>query len=147
MIQHLILPETLRKRLDHHAENTYPNECCGILLGTKKDGRIIEAVPTDNSMRRTHARRAFAVPLLSVLMIRRYLKPYRHLRLLGFYHTHPDAPAVPSGDDITLAWPRHVYLIASVRRGAVRPWHAWALDDNPPAEIPLTIIQPVLVTE
>jgi len=144
MIQHLILPENLRKRMDRHAENTYPQECCGIILGAK-DGRIVEVVPTDNSIRRSHARRAFAVPLLSVLMIRRYIKPYRGLRLLGFYHSHPDAPAVPSGDDMELAWPRHVYLIASVRRGSVRPWHAWALDDNPPVEIPMTIVQYVAV--
>jgi proteasome lid subunit RPN8/RPN11 len=140
MIQQLILPESLRRRMDAHARAAYPNECCGLLMGTKL-GVIVEAVPTANTIRKTHARRAFAVPLYSVLAVRHLIKGLRGLRLLGFYHSHPNTPAVPSPDDKTLAWPRHIYLIARVNRGAdVRPWRAWAMDDETPAEIPVAVI-------
>lgn len=138
MIKQLVLPLAVKRRMDAHAAASYPNECCGILMGTK-GGIIAEAVPTPNVIRQSHRRAAFAVPLFSVLMIRQLVKHIRGLRMLGFYHSHPNAPAVPSADDIVLAWPRHVYLIVRVDRGQVRRWRAWAMDDDTPAEIPLEI--------
>lgn len=70
------------------------------------------------------------------------------LHVIGFYHTHPNAPAVPSGDDCRYAWPGHLYLIARVNRtmpaGAlirdVRPWRAWTdVETHHPTELPITI--------
>jgi proteasome lid subunit RPN8/RPN11 len=130
--------------MDNHAIAAYPRECCGLLLGTKQ-GTIIEAVPTENTIRKSHAHHAFAIPLITVLIIRRMVRKLvkhdprlKNLRMLGFYHSHPNARPIPSKDDIALAWPRHVYLIARTQRGTVCPWHAWVLDDETPAELPMT---------
>ena len=136
----LVLPESLHLKMDAEAARAYPNECCGILVGTR-EGRIIEAVHTPNAIKLTHARRAFAVPLFTVLLFRRVLKGRKGLRILGFYHSHPNRPAVPSEDDLTYAWPGYVYLIVRVQRHAnVRRWRAWALDDKTPKELPLTTV-------
>ena len=37
------------------------------------------------------------------------------VELLGFYHSHPDHPAVPSQFDLDHAWPNLSYVIVSVR--------------------------------
>ena len=39
--------------------------------------------------------------------------------LLGFYHSHPDHPAVPSAFDLEHAWPNLQYMIVSVRAGTL----------------------------
>jgi proteasome lid subunit RPN8/RPN11 len=36
---------------------------------------------------------------------------------VGFYHSHPDHPAVPSAFDLEHAWPVYSYVIVSVRNG------------------------------
>ena len=52
------------------------------------------------------------------------------LTLLGFYHSHPDAPAQPSGEDLRQAWPRVDYLIVSVVCGTPQEITCWRLRDD-----------------
>ena len=61
------------------------------------------------------------------------------LALLGFYHTHPDHPAVPSQYDVDHAFPTFVYPILSVRGGVPADLRAWRLREDRTAfdEIPL----------
>jgi proteasome lid subunit RPN8/RPN11 len=49
------------------------------------------------------------------------------MNVIGFYHSHPDWPAIPSQTDITWAWEGSYYLIVSVHEG--RPFNTgvWAL--------------------
>ena len=37
--------------------------------------------------------------------------------LLGFYHSHPDHPPIPSDTDNACAWPFFSYLITAVEKG------------------------------
>ena len=37
--------------------------------------------------------------------------------LLGFYHSHPDHPAIPSKTDLKFAWPFFSYPIVSIKQG------------------------------
>src|SRR5690606_34366231 len=54
----------------------------------------------------------------------------RGLSLLGYFHSHPDSPAIPSEYDRVYAWPFFAYLIVSVVEGqAVEP-HAWQLEED-----------------
>jgi proteasome lid subunit RPN8/RPN11 len=39
------------------------------------------------------------------------------LDVVGFYHSHPDHPAVPSAFDLEHAWPVYSYVIVSVLSG------------------------------
>ena len=52
------------------------------------------------------------------------------LALLGFYHSHPDHPAVPSQYDLDHAWPTFVYPIVSVMAGEAVALRAWMLRDD-----------------
>ena len=38
----------------------------------------------------------------------------KKLEVVGFYHSHPESPAVPSQYDLEHAWPTYSYIIVSV---------------------------------
>jgi len=50
--------------------------------------------------------------------------------LLGFYHSHPDAPARPSRYDLEHAWPVFAYVIVGVERGEPAQMTSWRLRDD-----------------
>jgi proteasome lid subunit RPN8/RPN11 len=50
--------------------------------------------------------------------------------VLGFYHSHPDAPARPSQYDLEHAWPVYSYVIVSVRAGRYEKMASWVLRDD-----------------
>ena len=106
-----------------HAQHTYPDECCGALIG--HGDRTVEAFPLSNAQSENRKRRFLIGP-----------DAYRRAEaradelgasLLGFYHSHPDHPAVPSSFDLEHAWPNLIYAIVSVREGIARELRAWRL--------------------
>jgi len=50
--------------------------------------------------------------------------------VMGFYHSHPDAPAVPSEFDREHAWPGYCYVIVSVRQGVPLEMRNWLLRED-----------------
>jgi proteasome lid subunit RPN8/RPN11 len=49
----------------------------------------------------------------------------RGLKLLGFWHSHPDHPARPSPTDRAYAWPGLLTLVIAVDRGEPGEMTAW----------------------
>jgi proteasome lid subunit RPN8/RPN11 len=47
--------------------------------------------------------------------------------LLGFYHSHPNHPAIPSAFDLDHAWPNLSYVIVSIRDGLADELRSWRL--------------------
>lgn len=81
-----------------HAARAYPDECCGALLGRGADGDdIVRAVPLENESAEPHSRRFFVSPDVVRFVERR--AESEEMFVVGFYHSHPDAPAVPSQFD------------------------------------------------
>ena len=116
-----------RAMIEHHAAETYPHECCGALYGDTTDSgfRVDEAVPFPNTTSEGPRRRFLIQPS-------DYRAAEAHARttkraLIGFYHSHPDHPAVPSSFDLEHAWPNLIYAIVSVREGDPRELRAWRL--------------------
>lgn len=110
---------------DHGCE-TYPNECCGALIGT--DGRVEEAYPLPNTTEEGPRRRFLVRPADYRAAEARATE--RGADLLGFYHSHPDHPAQPSQYDLDHAWPSFSYLIISVRNGKPEDMRSWRLRDD-----------------
>ncbi len=111
----------LELSLRAHAEAAYPEECVGALLAD--GGRLVAAVPLENCA--TDRRRAFAVHPRDYLAAERSAAA-RGLTLTGLYHSHPDAPAVPSTSDRETAAPGLFTVIVPVvagRAGAPRTFH------------------------
>ena len=95
-----------------HAREAGPAECCGLLLGTASS--IAEAARTKNIADDPGSR--FVVDPKDHIDGRRSARK-RGLEVVGFYHSHPRSPAVPSATDCAeAAYPGHVYLIVSLWR-------------------------------
>jgi proteasome lid subunit RPN8/RPN11 len=104
--------------LRRHGEETYPHECCGVLLGKDEDGRrfVITIVRCGNTRTDSPHNRYNIAPkeLIRIQLDARE----EGLEILGFYHSHPDHPAQWSKTDLAEAhWFGCSYVITSVVHG------------------------------
>jgi proteasome lid subunit RPN8/RPN11 len=93
-----------------HAREAAPAECCGLLLGGPAG--VVEAVRTANIAAEPMSR--FVIDPQDHIDGRRNARR-RGLDVVGFYHSHPGSPAIPSETDRAEAsYPDHLYLIVSL---------------------------------
>ncbi|MER3426710.1 MAG: hypothetical protein C4334_01220 [Pyrinomonas sp.] len=115
-----------------HAERDYPHECCGLLLGKfEADGvkRVVETMPISNAREEEARRRRFLIRPEELLAGERRARQ-QGLEIVGFYHSHPDHPAVPSSYDLEHALPVYSYIIVAVERSATHELRSWQLRDD-----------------
>src|SRR6476660_9779925 len=108
------LSETIIKEIETQAERDYPNECGGMLIGRFSENgvkEVFETFPLDNAREDSRHNRILILPK-DVLKAERYAREKR-LDVVGYYHSHPNAPAVPSQYDLDHALPVWSYVIAS----------------------------------
>jgi proteasome lid subunit RPN8/RPN11 len=125
-----IRAEALRT-IQSHASLAFPEECCGALLGHGVQGcdsTVLLVVPLTNGSPETRDRR-FLIPPDAVRRVERSAAE-RAMDLLGFYHSHPNAPAIPSTHDRECAWPAYTYLIVPVQRDRAGTPRAWVLAED-----------------
>ena len=122
----LTLGPGVRAAIEQHGREAYPHECCGALLGADNRVQAVHALP---NLTTEGPRRRFRIDDRDYLLAEREATA-AGLTLLGFYHSHPDHPAVPSQYDLDHAWPTFVYPIVSVRAGEPDALRAWALRDD-----------------
>jgi cysteine synthase B len=120
----LEVPESVLIEIGRHGERVYADECCGALIGPRP-GVVAEAFALSNTTDGERRRRFLVGP-------REYQDAEARAaatgqELLGFYHSHPDHPAVPSAFDLEHAWPNLSYLIVSVRSGRAAEARSWRL--------------------
>lgn len=127
----VVLGPEIKAQIARHGVESYPDECCGILLGREIDGeRIIEQVlPIENAWDESERGNRFLIGPDDVLKAERAARR-AGLGVLGFYHSHPDSPAIPSEFDREHAWPWYSYLIASIVDGRCAEIVAWQLRDD-----------------
>ena len=111
-----------------HGEETYPHECCGVLLGhsAANGWKVEEAVRADN--RRTDsAHNRYLIAPLELVKIQRQAQQ-QGLDIAGFYHSHPDHPAQWSPTDFAEAhWIGCSYVITAVAQGAAQVTNSFLL--------------------
>jgi proteasome lid subunit RPN8/RPN11 len=98
-----------------HGEATYPNECCGVLLGHigDNDNTVIDAVSAENT-RSDSAHNRYHIAPQELIRIQQQARR-RGLDIVGFYHSHPDHPAEWSKTDLEEAhWIGCSYVITKV---------------------------------
>jgi proteasome lid subunit RPN8/RPN11 len=109
-----------------HGEQTYPDECCGALLGRIDAGgqpaidgagwRVEASVPAGNT-RTDSAHNRYQIAPLELVKIEREARR-QGLEIAGFYHSHPDHPAQWSLTDLAEAhWLGCCYVITAVAKG------------------------------
>jgi proteasome lid subunit RPN8/RPN11 len=114
----LHLSAAIYDQIRTHGEQTYPNECCGALLGHfKPDGwQVVQAIPAGNT-RTDSAHNRYQIAPLELVKIEREARS-TGLAIAGFYHSHPDHPAQWSPTDFAEAhWLGCSYVITAVAQG------------------------------
>lgn len=120
------MSEAIRLAIRAHGMQTYPNECCGALIG--RDGLVAESFALPNTTDEGPRRRFLVRPAdYRAAEARAAESGYE---LLGFYHSHPDHPAQPSQYDLDHAWPSLSYVIVSVRDGQPHELRSWRLRED-----------------
>lgn len=125
----LRIAERLMRKIHAHGIETYPHECCGALLGRDGDGREVTALVPLANRRDDSPRNRFEVTPDDVRLAEKTASE-KNVELLGWYHSHPDAPARPSEYDRDHAWPWYSYIIVSVLKGEPRDTTSWRLQDD-----------------
>lgn len=118
-------------QIRRHGEQTFPEECGGLLLGVmENDGRVIrEVLSLENVRRDSRHNRVELSPLDYAGAEREATK--RGLGVWGYYHSHPNHPAIPSGFDLDHApFIEWSYLIVAVREGKAAEVRAWTVRED-----------------
>jgi proteasome lid subunit RPN8/RPN11 len=111
------IEETPWQTMVLHAERTYPDECCGAMLGHVhgQSKRVTEALPLENSF---HGEKQDHYELRpeDLLAAEREART-RGLDLIGIFHSHPDCDAYFSDTDLKNSCPWYSFVVLSVNRG------------------------------
>jgi proteasome lid subunit RPN8/RPN11 len=142
----IVVPDSVRGAIAAHAEQAYPNECVGLLLGRAEGRRKVaedvylaqntwtaDVALTDAEQEHSLRDRFYLDPRDYLLADREARA--RGLDIIGCYHSHPDHPAIPSERDRTGAQgvgagSLFSFLIQSVRQGQAAELTAWLLADE-----------------
>ncbi len=111
-----------------HGEETYPHECCGVLLGKALDSsnEVLTAIRAGNT-RTDSAHNRYHIAPQELISIQRQARD-KDLDIVGFYHSHPDHPAQWSQTDFNEAhWIGCSYVITSVEKGIAKQTNSFYL--------------------
>ena len=122
----ITIAEKQLTEIREHGVRDYPYECCGLLLGRyTPDQKIVkETYPISNAREESARRNRFLITPGELLRGERYAREH-NLEVVGFYHSHPDSPAVPSQYDLEHAWPTYSYIVVSTSADAARDLFSW----------------------
>jgi proteasome lid subunit RPN8/RPN11 len=128
----LRMSQQIYDALRQHGEETYPYECCGVLLGhfARGNGGSVneaeEAVRAGNA-RTDSAHNRYQIAPQELVRIQRTSRESGQ-EIVGFYHSHPDHPAQWSPTDFAEAhWIGCSYVITAVEKGAARQTNSFRL--------------------
>jgi proteasome lid subunit RPN8/RPN11 len=114
-----------------HGEETYPHECCGVLLGQiDDDTRTVTTVARAGNTRTDSAHNRYNIDPKELIRIQSEGRK-RGEDIIGFYHSHPDHPAQWSKTDFAEAhWYGCSYVITSVEKGKAVLTNSFALEGS-----------------
>jgi len=117
------------RAIEDHARETYPEECCGFLIGPTGEPRRIEEIRRATNVVPENRARRYVIDPKETFMVEKSLTG-SGLEIVGFYHSHPNHPAVPSEFDRGHAWPWYSYVILSIVDRRPEDLRAWTLDEG-----------------
>jgi proteasome lid subunit RPN8/RPN11 len=124
----LKLSDLVYDAIRRHGEETYPHECCGVLLGQTSAGEnAVEDCIRAGNTRTDSAHNRYRIAPPELIRIQRQGRE-RGLDIVGFYHSHPDHPAQWSATDLAEAhWLGCSYVITAVEKGTAKVTNSFLL--------------------
>jgi proteasome lid subunit RPN8/RPN11 len=100
-----------------HAQETFPNECCGAMLGrVDGDNKLVSlAVPIENAYEGAQGAR-YEIKPEDLLAADREARAHG-MDLVGIFHSHPDCDAYFSETDLKNSCPWYSFVILSIKHG------------------------------
>lgn len=110
--------EEIKNDMIHQVKKEYPNECCGVLLGTrsKQDKLAARQIAVCNLADQRSKNVHFKMGPLELLHMEQFARA-EQLEIIGFYHSHPDCAAEASMEDVRYMIPGLSYPILSIVSG------------------------------
>lgn len=129
------------ERVAAHAEEVYPHECFGFLLG-HFDGRRIQVARPGRNVNNSRPNDRYEMDPQEFLQAQAEAEKWDG-EIVGFYHSHPDETAIPSAYDRERALEEYLYLIVPVADGRAGSARLWQLEvfGGSFAEIPLSTVE------
>ncbi len=127
----VILLKDVQAQIFRHLQRSYPNEGGGFLLGLREGDtlRVTEAIEIDNVFEAEEQYHRYAMTPQDWSRLEDEADK-RGLMLVGYFHSHPDSPAIPSIYDRDHALPQFLYLITPVYAAKAGEMLAWWLADD-----------------
>jgi len=123
------------------AVRTFPDECCGFLLGKEENNiRTIIKIQVVDNAKEGDKRRRFIISAKDYLKAELFADE-NNLQLIGVYHSHPNHPAIPSEHDRVAAQPYFSYIILSVMNNEFDHIRSWRLNEQQQFEEEKILIQ------
>ncbi|MAU11999.1 MAG: hypothetical protein CL607_19405 [Anaerolineaceae bacterium] len=138
------LSKALQQDIFKQMEGTFPNEGGGFLLGSKSGDTvsIVDVIQIENTFETEEQYHRYAMSPKNWADMEDTADD-RGLTLVGYYHSHPDSPAIPSEYDRVHALPNFVYIISSVMSGKAVEMLVWLLrDDRSAFDAQELVVQP-----
>lgn len=116
------------RAIEAHARKTYPEECCGLLLGRSAASKRVDEPRPATNVAETNRERRYVIDPRAIFSVDHELRGTGR-EILGFYHSHPDHPAQPSAfDEAQATWPGYSYVILSIVDGNPAGLRSWVLE-------------------
>lgn len=127
----LHLADNCRLAICAHAERSFPEECCGTMLGRDRDDgtREVTAVLPVENVKGENRERRYLIDPKALLLAEREART-RGLDVVGIYHSHPNHPSQASEFDRDHAMPYWSYVIVSCTDGKSQQMQSWRLRDD-----------------
>src|SRR5215467_2278179 len=125
----LRIPNKVLKEIYDHTEASYPNECCGLMVGViSGDIHTVHTFRKCKNLNTERARDRYQLDPLDMLRTEREFEN-SEWDIIGIYHSHPDHPSRPSQTDTDHAAAVYSYVIISVQKGKVASANSWVLNE------------------
>jgi len=135
------ITDAMLKQIYGHARELYPGECFGFLVGTPGQGGAVHQVVAGMNLN-TERNDRFEMDPQEFMRVEREAEAAGY-EVIGFYHSHPDWPAIPSQTDIAFAWEGSYYMIVSLHMESPLNTTIWQLTEDSPrrfVQLPLEIV-------
>jgi proteasome lid subunit RPN8/RPN11 len=126
------LSHTLQNEIVEQMQACFPNEGGGFLLGEVEEDTVTirDIIQIENSFAEEEQFHRYAMQPADWARMEDEAEK-RGLSLVGYYHSHPSSPAIPSKYDRDHALPNFVYIITAVYTGPkCLEQRAWRLRDD-----------------
>ena len=126
----ILIKKEHMNEIEAHGKEGYPHEVCGIILGVAgTEGNKALQVRRAANLNNDRAHDRYELDPKDLLRAEKDARD-ADMEIIGFYHSHPDHPDIPSEFDRERAWPSYSYIISSIMGGKEASTKSWLLNDE-----------------